>query len=87
MAINFSARKTSSGQTINDGEIISLERALRAYTVNAAIAGGQQNFNGTLEIGKQANIVLVSGMSRQCESTLTAEVVKTLKMGENVWEK
>ncbi len=80
-------RKTSSGQTINDGEIISLERALRAYTVNAAIAGGQQNFNGTLEIGKQANIVLVSGMSRQCESTLTAEVVKTLKMGEIVWEK
>jgi len=41
-------------------ERIDVETALRAYTVNNAYAAGEEDFKGTLEPGKVADIVILS---------------------------
>ncbi|TVR12972.1 MAG: amidohydrolase [Balneolaceae bacterium] len=56
-------RQTLDGQP--DGgwfpeERIDVETALRAYTVNNAYAAGEEDFKGTLEPGKVADIVILS---------------------------
>ncbi|WPP52330.1 amidohydrolase [Catalinimonas niigatensis] len=38
---------------------ISVEEALRAYTINAAFASFEENIKGTLEIGKLADMVVI----------------------------
>ncbi|AUZ88655.1 hydrolase [Arthrobacter agilis] len=53
-------RTTSSGAVIAPEERVDAETALRAYTVDAAWAAGEEDRRGTLEAGKLADLVVLS---------------------------
>ena len=53
-------RRTRSGAPFGAEEAISVAEALRAYTHSAAAALGVEHQVGTLEPGKQADLVLLS---------------------------
>ncbi|MFC7402321.1 amidohydrolase [Citricoccus sp. GCM10030269] len=53
-------RQSSGGATIGPEERVDAETALRAYTVDAAWAAGEEDCRGTLERGKLADLVFLS---------------------------
>ena len=53
-------RRTSGGATMSPQERVDAETALRAYTVDAAWAAGEEDQRGTLERGKLADLVFLS---------------------------
>ncbi len=44
----------------NSGERLTVEEAIRLYTVNAAYANFEENLKGTIEEGKLADMVVLS---------------------------
>lgn len=57
LAVN---RITQLGQTINPDERISITDALRMFTINGAYASFDENKKGSLEVGKLADLVVLS---------------------------
>lgn len=55
------SRRTSNNHVLHPEESVALEDWLRAYTVGAATAGGQDTERGTLRAGKRADLVVVDG--------------------------
>jgi predicted amidohydrolase YtcJ len=53
-------RKTRSGKVLGDEQKISTYEALKAITINAAYQHFEDDIKGTLEVGKQADIVVLS---------------------------
>ncbi len=53
-------RKTDSGQLIGPDERISREEALRMTTINAAYLGFEETKKGSLEVGKLADIAILT---------------------------
>jgi len=70
-------------------EIISVEDALRCYTINAAYAGFQEDKLGTLETGKLADFVVLSNDLREInpDDILNTKVVRTVVDGKDVYVK
>src|SRR5436190_4691161 len=54
-------RRTRSGEGYRSDQSIEVERALRAYTAGSARALGVEAETGTLEAGKRADVVALSG--------------------------
>lgn len=54
-------RRTGSGGIIGPEQALGYEEWLRAYTLGAAYAGGQEGERGSLERGKRADLVVVEG--------------------------
>jgi hypothetical protein len=54
-------RRTSKGSVLDARQSLPYGDWLRAYTVDAARAGGQENDRGRLEAGLQADLVLFEG--------------------------
>ena len=54
-------RITASGRPFETGEALSYEDWLRAYTIGAATAGGQEAERGSLTPGKRADLVVLEG--------------------------
>jgi predicted amidohydrolase YtcJ len=54
-------RRAASGRPVEDGEQVTIGEALEMYTVHAARAGGLEHEVGTLEAGKRADLVVLSG--------------------------
>ncbi|NUR98529.1 MAG: amidohydrolase [Kribbellaceae bacterium] len=53
------ARTDHRGEPVDAEEAITAAEALRAYTINAAHASDRATEEGTIEVGKRANIVLL----------------------------
>ncbi len=54
------SRKLSDGTRFYPDEKLSREEALRTYTINAAYAAFEEDIKGTLEVGKLADITVLS---------------------------
>lgn len=54
-------RRTGSGNIFGAEQALSYEDWLRAYTVGAAYAGGQEHERGSLTPGKRADLVVLDG--------------------------
>ena len=51
----------STGEVLDQTQAITLPEALRLYTVNGAIASGEEALKGSLEPGKLADLAVLSG--------------------------
>jgi predicted amidohydrolase YtcJ len=82
------ARVTSSGQALGPEERISVERALRAMTSDAAWQLRLEEQVGSIEPGKQADLVILSANPLEYEGDLRdIEVERTLVGGVTIYEK
>ncbi len=77
-------RATESGLIIGPDEGISVDDALRCFTVNAAVACHQEDFLGSITPGKHADLVVLSDDPRRVDISRLGDidVVATLVAGE-----
>jgi predicted amidohydrolase YtcJ len=54
------ARRTSGGSVLGAEQAIDVEAALRGYTVDAAYLAGEEDIKGSLEVGKLADLAVLS---------------------------
>jgi predicted amidohydrolase YtcJ len=54
-------RRTRSGAPIGDDHRMTLDEALRAHTIDAAVAIGMENRIGSLQPGKLADVTIIDG--------------------------
>jgi predicted amidohydrolase YtcJ len=81
-------RKTRQGNVIVPEQAISVEQALRQYTINAAYAGFEESVKGSLEVGKVADMVVLSEdpFLVDSERLREIEILKTIIGGEIVYD-
>jgi predicted amidohydrolase YtcJ len=53
-------RRTTSGETLDDGQQVTIREALEMYTVHGARSGGLEHEVGTLQVGKRADMVVLN---------------------------
>src|SRR5439155_1388448 len=85
-AIQFMVeRRTSSGAPLGPDERITVDDALRAYTVNAAYACGWENDLGSLTPGKHADLVVLADDPRRVETSRIAgiQILDTMIAGRS----
>ena len=73
---------TSKGTVLDASQSIPYDDWLRAYTVDAARAGGQENDRGRLRPGLQADLVVLEG---ERDALHPPEVVETWVAGERAY--
>jgi predicted amidohydrolase YtcJ len=80
-------RLTRSGQVLGPNERISVEEALKAVTVNAAYQYFEEDRKGSIEVGKQADFVVLSAnpLSVAKEDLLNIKVLQTIARGTTVF--
>lgn len=80
-------RVSVSGQAVGAEEALSLENALRAYTVEAATAIGMQDDLGTIDRGKYADVVVLdeNPMKLGANQSEATEVAMTIVGGKIQW--
>jgi predicted amidohydrolase YtcJ len=83
-AICGATRRSRNGILLDLDQAVPLEEWIRAYTINAAYAGGQENERGSITNGKQADLVVLSGALDQENPP---HVIETWLAGEKVWSK
>ena len=86
------ARQTRLGEPAEGwfpDERISLEEAVIAYTYGSAYAEGAEAYKGTIEPGKLADLVLLSGdiFASESQALLNTHVVTTIVDGKVVYER
>ncbi len=81
-------RRAASGQYVRPEESTSLERAIAAYTRNAAYASFEDDVKGTLAPGMLADMVVLNGdpLSVDKEAIKDLKVKMTIIGGKVVWE-
>ncbi|UCD09265.1 MAG: amidohydrolase [Dehalococcoidales bacterium] len=82
-------RLANSGQEVLPEERISVERALKMYTLNAAYVSFEEEEKGTISEGKLADLVLLSDNPTTVppEQLKDITVEMTVVGGEVVWER
>ena len=80
-------RKTRSGKVLGEEQKISTYSALEAMTINAAYQHFEDDIKGTIEVGKQADLVVLSKdpLSIDTKDILEIEVVATFSRGQEVF--
>lgn len=82
------ARETSSGEVLGPEERISVERSLRSMTSDAAWQLRLEHQVGSIEIGKKADLVILSANPLDYEGDLRdIEIERTLVGGVTIYEK
>ena len=79
---------TADGEVWIPNQNISVEQALRAYTIAAAWTEGRERERGTIETGKLADVVILSQDIFTCpkERIIDTTVTHTIVGGKVVWE-
>lgn len=82
------AHKTQSGKVIAPEENVSLLQAIRAYTLSGAYASFEENIKGSIEIGKLADLIVLSQDILECsqEDILNTSVDLTMVNGVVVYQ-
>jgi predicted amidohydrolase YtcJ len=82
-------RRDNEGQLIAPEQAITAVEALRAYTQGGAIASGDEANRGTIEIGKWADLAVLSGdpVTSAAETLPDIHVDMTLLAGRVVYER
>ena len=80
-------RKTRSGKVLGEEQKISTYAALEAMTINAAYQHFEDDIKGTIEVGKQADLVILSEdpLSIHPEKLLNVKVVATYSKGTEIF--
>jgi predicted amidohydrolase YtcJ len=80
-------RVTTSGKPIGPEFEIPVMEALRAVTINAAWQEGEENIKGSLEVGKLADLVILSANPLKVKPTAITDikVMETIKEGQSVY--
>jgi predicted amidohydrolase YtcJ len=78
---------TESGPVLNENEAVSLATMIAAYTINGAWLMHQEDRLGSIEVGKQADIVILDRNLFEIPVTEIneAQVIMTLLDGEAVY--
>lgn len=81
-------RQTPEGKVINGDEKLSLEQAVRLYTINGAYLNFEEQKKGSLEVGKYADLIIVDQDLQTCwpDDLLNTKVALTMVGGKIVWE-
>lgn len=81
-------RKTERGTVFNGEEAVSRIEALKMYTVNNALSTFEENIKGSLEIGKVADLVVLSADILTCPEDEIRDIESMLTMvnGKAVYE-
>lgn len=85
LAIN---RETQTGQVINADERVTVEQALRMFTYNGAYASFDEDKKGTIEVGKLADLAVLSGSlyNTHTDKIMDLSVDMTIIDGEIVYQ-
>ena len=80
-------RKTRSGKVLGDEQKISTYEALKAITINAAYQHFEDDIKGSIEVGKLADLVVLSAdpLSIPSESLLDLQIVSTFSRGKEIF--
>ncbi len=80
-------RVTKNGVQLDENECVSVYDALKSVTINAAYQYGEEKKKGTIEIGKEANFVVLSANPLTCkkENLKDIKVEKTILRNEVVY--
>lgn len=86
-AVNRTDRKT--GEVCGPSQRISMMEAIRCYTINGAYASFEENIKGSIEVGKLADLVILSEdiMTYPAEKVMDIKVDMTMIDGEIVYQK
>ena len=81
-------RKTKQGKLLGENERVDNLEALKAITSNAAWQLGEEKSKGTLESGKVADLVILSGNPLEIpkEKLLDLKVIETIKDGKIIYK-
>ncbi len=81
-------RRASTGQFISMQQGVSPIDAMRTYTLDGAYAASQENYKGSIEEGKLADLILMTGnLLRTAHEELgKLKVALTILNGEVVWD-
>ena len=80
-------RMTRSGKILGEDQRISTYEALKAITINAAYQHFEEDIKGTIEVGKQADLVVLSEdpLTVDTKNLLGINVVATFSRGVEVF--
>jgi len=81
-------RQTMDGSIVGPGERLTVAQALQAYTMGGAYASGEESRKGSIEPGKLADLVVLSGhpLAARPEELREMKAVLTVVGGEVVFE-
>lgn len=82
-------RKTKNGVLLGENEKISVFEALKSVTINGAYEYFEEESKGTIEVGKRADLIVLSENPLECESENLDKisVLATFKDGSCVFKK
>lgn len=81
-------RRTRSGDILGPTQRLTTWEALRGITINAARQQGDESLKGSIEIGKQADFVVLSTdpLAVDPEKLRDVRVLQTIAHGKRVWQ-
>lgn len=82
-------RKTKDGEVLGPSQRISVEEAIRTYTLGGAYASFEENIKGSIEVGKLADFVILSHDPTKVDpdTIKDIEVEKTIVGGKVMYER